>query len=422
VITLVVMVLVIDGVDIQLLSLVAPVILTEWNIDRATFGPALTAALIGLTLGASTGGWLGDRFGRKTVLVAATLFFGAATIAAGFTTSLWEMAALRLLSGLGFGAVAPNGAALVTEWLPIRIRTKMIPLLSITIPLGGIIGASTVLALLSLYGWRGVFMVCGGVTLLLAAVVAAWLPESPNYLLRKGRPEQAQRLFQRIAGPDFALAGAVADAEAERTSIFTRANLRLNTGAWLAYFMLQMIAYAFIAWAPVFLTVAGWPLEQALTATLVFNFSAIGAAILTGLLLGRFGFRPIILLGCFGSLAGILLIAAALSAREGMLFALSRPLALIATGGVGAFSGAGIAAIYTLLAFVYPISCRASGIGMGLMMGRAGGIAITLIGGALLAADGDNLLPFFAALVVAVFAALAGTWILGPHLPSIRRA
>ncbi len=92
----------------------------------------------------------------------------------------------------------------------------------------------------------------------------------------------------------------------------------------------------------------------------------------------------------------------------------------LATSGVGAFSGAGIAAIYTLLAFVYPISCRASGIGMGLMMGRAGGIAVTLIGGLLLAVDGDNLLPFFAALVLAAIAAIIGTMILGPFLTANR--
>src|SRR6188768_1094170 len=67
--------LVIDGVDTQLLSLVAPLIMGEWGVDRASFGPAMSAALLGMALGAGAGGWLGDRVGRKTVLVAATLLF-----------------------------------------------------------------------------------------------------------------------------------------------------------------------------------------------------------------------------------------------------------------------------------------------------------------------------------------------------------
>ncbi len=171
-----------------------------------------------------------------------------------------------------------------------------------------------------------------------------------------------------------------------------------------------------------FLTVAGWTLPEAVRASMTFNLSAIGASIVTGLLLSRYSFRPIILIGCFGSLASVLFIAAVLAARDGALLALSHPLTLVATGGVGAFSGAGIAAIYTLLAFVYPVSCRASGIGMGLMMGRAGGIAVTLVGGILLAVDGDNLLPFFAALALAAVTAIIGTMILGPFLAANRHA
>ncbi len=212
-------------------------------------------------------------------------------------------------------------------------------------PARRLIGGSAVLALLALYGWRGVFVICGVATIVLAGALAAWLPESPNYLVRKGRPEQANHLLQRIVSPDLSLpAATAASARADQAaSIFTRENLRLNLGAWLAYFSLQFIAYAFIGWAPVFLTVAGWTLPEAVRASMTFNLSAIGASIVTGLLLSRYSFRPIILIGCFGSLASVLFIAAVLAARDGALLALSHPLTLVATGGVGAFSGAGIA-------------------------------------------------------------------------------
>src|SRR5262245_33174134 len=104
--------LVIDGLDIQLLSLVSPIVLTEWGVTRAAFGPALAAALVGMSFGASLGGWLGDRYGRKRVLVLSTLGFGAASIAASVTHDVVGMTVIRLISGIGFGAAAPNGLAL----------------------------------------------------------------------------------------------------------------------------------------------------------------------------------------------------------------------------------------------------------------------------------------------------------------------
>ena len=95
VLALVLAALVVDGIDTQLLALVAPLIMAEWGIDKASFGPAMSAALFGMALGAGSGGWLGDRLGRKTVLVGATLLFGCATFAVGLAQSLWPLVGCR---------------------------------------------------------------------------------------------------------------------------------------------------------------------------------------------------------------------------------------------------------------------------------------------------------------------------------------
>ena len=68
-------VLVIEGIDLQSLPIVTPLILEEWGIDRALFGPALAAALFGMAFGSSLGGWLGDRWGRLKALYLAALIF-----------------------------------------------------------------------------------------------------------------------------------------------------------------------------------------------------------------------------------------------------------------------------------------------------------------------------------------------------------
>lgn len=97
------LVLVIDGVAIQLLPLLAPVIIAEWAIDRASFGPALAAALFGMSIGALAGGWLGDRIGRLHALVGFALIFGAATLLVSWTTNVPQLTLLGVIGGLGFG-------------------------------------------------------------------------------------------------------------------------------------------------------------------------------------------------------------------------------------------------------------------------------------------------------------------------------
>jgi AAHS family 4-hydroxybenzoate transporter-like MFS transporter len=87
--------LIVDGIDTQLLSLVAPLIMKEWEVDKASVGWAMSAALFGMALGAGAGGGLGDRFGRKTVLVGSALVFGLGTLAVGLVHSLPVLTGLR---------------------------------------------------------------------------------------------------------------------------------------------------------------------------------------------------------------------------------------------------------------------------------------------------------------------------------------
>jgi AAHS family 4-hydroxybenzoate transporter-like MFS transporter len=402
VVALVLLALVIDGVDIQLLALTAPLILADWNVDRASFGPAMAAALVGMSFGASLGGYLGDRFGRKIVLVAATLVFGASTMAAAFSESTSGMALLRLVSGLGFGAAAPNGIALASEWLPEHARARAVSILSIGTPLGGMVGAGALIFLLPALGWQGSFGVCGAITLLVGIVMMLALPESPGFLSAKQRQLATGNLEQAHAHLP--------------ARIFTRANLRLNVGVWLCFFGISFVAYAFAAWLPVILTTAGFTLAQALRASFVFNLSAVTAAVVTGFIVNRVGSRAVSAGGSIGALGAIALIGVALGLSDGAASFEVQAAVFVASGGAGAFTGAALATIYTLLVSAYPVAIRAAGIGMGLMMGRFGAITSTGSGGALLSVQGSSTWPFFSALALCALAALAGTLVVDRHI------
>lgn len=433
ILALVMLALIVDGLDIQLLALVSPLILAQWGIDKAGFGPALSAALIGMALGASIGGSLGDRFGRKRILILSMLSFGVATAAASLSETVTHMALLRLFSGLGFGAAAPNGIALCSEWLPSRHRPLASALLSIGTPLGGMLGATTVLSLVPAYGWQGCFIACGILTLLLAMVMLIVLPESPSFLVRIGRAALASKVFDRFVssrtsgnpppisdGPS--LAPMLEDGSIR---LFSRENRRFNLGIWLTFFSIQFVAYTFAAWTPVLLTTVKISLEDAVQATVAFNLCAVVAAVTAATGVSRLGSRRLMLLTSTGVLVAVLLMGFGVMGHPQAQASggTHLPIIIVASGMAGGLTGAGIAAIYVLLASVYPVSCRASGIGFGLMIGRAGGIATTMLGGVLLELAGDWTGPFFLALVIVAACAIGGVFVIDRHIPpSIRNS
>ena len=97
-----------DGLDTAAMGFIAPALTQDWGIDRASLGPVMSAALIGMVFGALGSGPLADRYGRKLVLVAAVFLFGLFSLASAYSTNVEQLLALRFLTGLGLGAAMPN--------------------------------------------------------------------------------------------------------------------------------------------------------------------------------------------------------------------------------------------------------------------------------------------------------------------------
>ena len=94
------LVLVCDGIDMQLLGIVAPLVIKDFGVDRGTFGIAMSAALVGFGIGGFGGGWLGDKIGRRYTLALAALVFALATVGASRADGVWTMAMWRVVGGL----------------------------------------------------------------------------------------------------------------------------------------------------------------------------------------------------------------------------------------------------------------------------------------------------------------------------------
>lgn len=426
IVAVVLLTLIIDGVDIQLLSLVTPLILAEWLVSKAAFGWAMGAALIGMSVGAGLGGVLGDRFGRKAVLIGSTLLFGVMTIAASTTHGIPGLVALRFLAGLGFGGATPNGMALASEWLPSRARSRATGFYSAAPPLGGIIGAGATVLMLPSIGWRGCFVACGAMALVAAVIMLVVLPESPSFLAARGKWDRAERLLRRILAAPVRLdpvdgvspTGAKIADEVGATSIFVRAFRRRNYGIWGAFICVNLIAYSIAAWTPVYLTMSGFTLTQAIRTVFVHNVAAVTGAAIGSLVVVRFGSRRLLLVCCAGTLVSIVALALTLALAYGVATPSIAILVALGCAGIGAFNGAALATVYALLTYAYPTACRGMGIGFGLMMGRLGGIAATLTGGAMLSLDGAKTSPYFAALGACAIGGAIGTMIIDRHIPA----
>lgn len=129
--------------------------------------PALTAALVGMTVGTVTGGWLGDRLGRRPVILGSAVLFGIMTLLTSQAWDTWSLTTIRLLAGYGFGALTPNIYSPSGEIFPTRLRARVMGLLAIGIPIGGVVGSGLTLATVDLIGWRGCFAAVGALTLVL---------------------------------------------------------------------------------------------------------------------------------------------------------------------------------------------------------------------------------------------------------------
>jgi len=417
------LVLVCDGIDMQLLGIVAPLVIHDFGVDRGTFGIAMSAALVGFGLGAWGGGRLGDVIGRRYSLALAALVFTLATIAASRATGVWDLALWRVVGGLGFGAGYSNTLAMASEWLPERWRPVAVATLSVGTPVGGTVVGWLGPNLAEVYGWRGAFVAFGGATLLLVVIILATLRDSPSFLLSRNKPEEAARAAKRVLKEDVSLVIERHDtdsASGPSVGVLHRTNLRVNLGVGIAFAATAMVAYGILNWATTFLTASGFTLDQAGNAVSVAGITSIIGSVGAGMFTHRFGSRRV--MGTVSATLVVLLLALAIvvESLSGTPGTGERVLTVSLIGVAAAMFSAGIATMYVIMVFAYPQSCRSAGIGFGIFMSRVGAISASGFGGALLDLGRGSTVPFFTVLGISAVLVSAAVFVIDRHVPPAR--
>ena len=371
--------LVMDGFDAQALGFVGPEIREAFDLDRPEFGRILAAGNAGLMLGALLFTILGDRLGRRPVLIFGTLFYAVFSILTARAETANELFWLRFVGGLGLGAVIPNATALIGEYSPKRIRVALIMGITVGYTVGAAFGGFVATWLVPTYGWPSVFYFGGVIPVIVGLLMLFWLPESLQFLV-------VRRKFERIAGwvrriepsRSFGPGTEYVAPEEGRKGVPVRYLLAEGRAAvtllyWLANFMNLLNLYFLAGLLPTILTDSGL---TASTARIVGTLLQVGGVIGTfgfAWLIARRGFTPMLAAGFATASVAIALI--------GSPWVLTVVPALIIVAMVAGWCVVGgQPGLNALAATYYPTDMRSTGIGWGLGWGRAGAIVGPLIG------------------------------------------
>jgi MFS transporter, AAHS family, 4-hydroxybenzoate transporter len=391
-----------DGYDVGSIGWAVPSLTHAWGIAPSAFAMAFLWSNLGVMVGALISGPIGDRFGRKPLLIVSVAIFGLASLASAFSPSLGFLAATRFFTGLGIAGGFTGTTALTGDYTPARLRATMIMVTFTGAPLGGFLGGQLVALLLHLgYAWPVIFVIGGVFPLVLILIIALWLPESPRFLAGNANlSARQQALLQRLdimpgqeaaAGLDLARGNPV-------KMLFGEGYALPTVLLWVIFFCSLVNLYLFVFWLPEILHLTGLTPAQAVFATSLHALGAIAAVLYLGYLIDRFG--PERALAAHYAVGIVFIALIALAAMPYSIL-----LAVVFLSGttiIGSQTGANAAC-----GALYPARMRTSGIGWALGIGRLGGIAAAPLGGWLLARGLAPRHVFLSACLFAVIAAVA---------------
>ena len=412
-----------DAMDVGLISFVIAALAVHWDLAKSDGSLIASAGFAGMAIGASLGGLLADRLGRRSVFALTLLVYGLATGASALAMGVGTLIALRFVVGLGLGAELPVASTLMSEFAPARIRGRIIVWLEAFWAGGWILAAviGTFVATSGPTGWRWA-LALGMVPAAYSIVIRLGMPESVRFLETKGRHEEAERIvrdFEASAGLDAAAQGVLAsDAGTEEGRVAAdavgvmpeadqvasggiwSAALRARTaGLWVVWACINLAYYGAFIWIPTLLVDRGFTLTQSFTFTLIITLAQIPGYAAAAWLIEVLGRRWTLTLFLAGS---------AVSA-VGYGMADSEATILVAGCLLSFFNLGAWGALYAIGPELYPTAVRGTGTGAAAAFGRLASIAAPFLVPVLVVSGGQWLAFVVFALAFAVAAAAAFT-------------
>ncbi|WJR75841.1 MFS transporter [Bradyrhizobium sp. NP1] len=341
-----------EGVDFQIIGVVAPVLIKTLGFSPQQIGELFSSSLVGLAIGSLIGGKLADQIGRKPTLVGAILVMGAFTLGAAATDNFMSLLVMRFLTGVGLGGALPNMIALVSEAVHQKRRTFFVAIISCGLALGGVIISLLGRFALPELGWRGLFVVGGVLPVLIVPVLAFALKETRSR-------NEANAVHVGVAAALFS----------EQRAVST---VSLWIGFALTLFQLSLL----LNWLPTLVIAKGLSAAEAFTALLFVNVGSLVGSSFVGWMCDRYGARwpmALVYTSMMATMVGL-----------GNATHYSEILAWSFLAGVVVLGAQFV--LYGLAPKIYPAESRGFGVGAAAAAGRIGAIVAPIVAGQMIGA------------------------------------
>ncbi|HEX2529658.1 MAG TPA: MFS transporter [Geminicoccus sp.] len=387
----------------------------------ATFGLTLPQALqtgtlffLGMLVGAAVFGRLADRYGRRRILLITVAIDAVFGFLSAFAPNVEILLACRFLTGLAVGGTLPVDYAMMAEFLPARQRGRWLVMLE------GFWAVGTVAVALSAWAvassgvadaWRWIF-VCTAAPALIGIWLRLWVPESPLFLLKSGRSDEAHRVLDRVlrangrsTDPASVLTNPTSPGR-ESGSIF-KPPIRRRTILILTVWLLVSAAYyGVFVWLPGQLANEGLGWVRGYAFLVLVALAQIPGYALAAWGVERWGRRPTLIAFLVLSALGCFLFTAATEPNLVAGAILLMSFALLGTWG----------ALYAFTPELYPTMARATGMGAAGAMARFGGLLAPTAMAPIMAVSFNAAIGLFAVLLLL---AVVATWAIDVETRSV---
>lgn len=399
-----------DAMDVGLISFIVAALAEQWGLTDTERSWIISVGFIGMAIGATFGGLLADKIGRRSVFALTLLIYGLATGASALVGSVAALLVFRFIIGLGLGAELPVASTLVSEFAPKKIRGRVIVWLEAFWALGWIaaalIGYFVVAG--SDNGWRW-GLALGAVPALYALIIRIHTPESVRFLETKGKYDEAEKIVQEYeesAGPEYEYTGPTLQSpedadkfavpQPDKTLSIWSPSMRRRTAAlWIIWFAINFSYYGAFTWIPSLLTAQGFSLVRSFEFTLIITLAQVPGYFAAAYLIEKIGRRST--LGMFLAGSAVAAILYGQAAAEWQIIAAGMMLSFFNLGAWGA--------LYAIGPELYPTTVRGTGTGAAAGFGRIASIITPLLV-PLFIGWGGNFLAF--SIFSAMFAIAAG--------------
>lgn len=383
-VVLCVLVFVAEGIDLNLVPLLAPAIAESWSLPTSAFSAIFASGPVGLILGGVSVGYFADRFGRRWALSGAMILMTLSTVATAFVSSVPQLLVCRILTGIGFGGVIPAATSLVSELMPTRTRASVVAFVILGQSFGSLLMALLMkIPFVSDVAWQTTILEVGALCAVTTLVILAFLPESPRYLLlreptgdRLKEMLRALRISRMPAAPTTPsqaqhrrnqLRALFADGRAAGTSLL-----------WITFIGVCAVVSFFTSWITLILTEAGKSQALAVSANAAYYFGGVVGGLLLPLFCARFNAVSVLM--------AVILVGAASSAGLGLALFTSDPVNLAMAFVCGVFIPGAFYLLYPPAVRFYPTAIRSTGIGAAVAFGRIGNTLSPAAAGLMLSA------------------------------------